>query len=175
MLFRSYELENSVDISFCPTIHYAAKNFKVSAKSNVVRQVLHSHHLDLEPSSLTPHIKSIIEGRGWQYKFTKNVESKKEKLRTILLDYKRSDAVVTTRLHGAIIAYSFKRPYVALSFDPKIDAFVQSYGGGALVKSVAELQERIPVLTADLSSGYAHELAKVRNFGARASTYLLSS
>lgn len=53
--------------------------------------------------------------------------------------YCTSGLVVTTRLHGAIIAYSLGIPYIAIEFDKKVGAFHQTYGNGLLAKNVGEL------------------------------------
>jgi hypothetical protein len=170
-----YELDENIDISMCPTIHFIASKYQVAAKKGEVKKILHSHHSELEPESTTPFIKSLIQGQNWSYSFTKNVESEKNILPSILQRYRDCDAVITTRLHGAIIAYSYQRPYIALSFDPKIDAFSSLYGGGGLVRSIEELHERLQApLNFDLSK-YALELSKVRQFGVRASLELETS
>jgi polysaccharide pyruvyl transferase WcaK-like protein len=48
--------------------------------------------------------------------------------------------VVTSRLHGAIIAYGLGLPYVALAGDEKLREFHRLFGGGQLVNSAAELK-----------------------------------
>jgi polysaccharide pyruvyl transferase WcaK-like protein len=79
--------------------------------------------------------------------------------------YQKSDFVVTTRLHGAIIAYAFKRPYIAISYDPKIAAFHKQYGGGVCITDVNQLAATLGSDQFKLLSGYEKELAKVKQFG----------
>ena len=174
MLFRSvrdeltrdfYELDPNISITACPTLIYIANTFKVEAKAKGANQVLHSSHVELEPISSTPQIKKIIEDAGFSYKFTENIETEKLPLKKLLKMYQNCDYVVTTRLHGAIIAYAFKRPYIAISFDPKIAAFNQLYGGGVCISNVDQLHSLINSDKFKVGSNYEAELVRIRDFG----------
>jgi polysaccharide pyruvyl transferase WcaK-like protein len=138
----------------------------VGDKQRYEKKVLHSSHVDLEPTSTTPQIKEIIKSAGYKYLFTENIETKKEGLKKILKMYQDCDYVVTTRLHGAIIAYAFKRPYIAISFDPKITAFNQLYGGGICISDVNQLAEALASEKFKVKSNYQRELDRVAEFGA---------
>jgi len=127
--------------------------------------VLHSSHVDLEPISSTPEIKRSIKELGFTYNFTENIESKKKSLKSILNMYQDCDYVVTTRLHGAIIAYAFKRAYIAISFDPKVSAFNKLYGGGVCITDVAELSAAFKSEQFKVSLQHKKELDRVREFG----------
>ena len=81
--------------------------------------------------------------------------------------YQKSDFVVTTRLHGAIIAYAFKRPYIAISFDPKIAAFHKLYGGGVCITQLSQLPMALRSDQFKVSNDYKAELAKIKQFGAQ--------
>jgi len=48
--------------------------------------------------------------------------------------YCTADMVVSTRLHGAIIAYGLGIPYVAIPVDNKLREFCRSYGNGIVVE-----------------------------------------
>jgi len=169
-----YQLDSKVSITFCPTIVHIANKYQIRTKSGEIKKVLHSHHLDLEPSDATQEIRNSIQERGWHYSFTDNVESKENLLDEVLRMYPANDAIVTTRLHGAIIAYSFRRPYFALSFDPKIDAFVKLYGGGYLAGSMEELKRNFESYQPSSLSNYEAELAKVYEFGKAAKQALIA-
>ncbi len=160
-----YELDPNISITACPTLIYIANTFKVEAKVKGANQVLHSSHVDLEPISSTPQIKKIIENAGFSYKFTANIETEKLPLKKLLKMYQNCDYVVTTRLHGAIIAYAFKRPYIAISFDPKIAAFNQLYGGGVCISNVDQLHSLINSDKFKVGSNYEAELVRIRDFG----------
>ena len=161
-----YQLGNEVSITACPTLVYIDNNFKVEEKKQAGKKVLHSSHVDLEPISSTPEIKRSIKELGFTYNFTENIESKKNSLKSILNMYQDCDYVVTTRLHGAIIAYAFKRPYIAISFDPKITAFNKLYGGGVCISDLNQLERLLAGDQFKAESDYQRELSAVRNFGA---------
>ncbi len=160
-----YQLAADTSITACPTLVHVANNFKVAAKNSSGKEILHSSHVDLEPTSTTPEIKQIIEAAGFNYHFTENIETNEYPLKKILNMYQKSDFVVTTRLHGAIIAYAFKRPYIAISYDPKIAAFHKLYGGGVCITDVNQLAATLGSDQFKLLSGYEKELAKVKQFG----------
>lgn len=128
-----YELESEISITACPTLVYVSNHFDVAEK-RIGNRVLHSSHVDLEPNDQTPIIRDAIEKAGFEYAFTPNIESAENGLNRILKLYQDTNCVVTTRLHGAIIAYAFRRPYIAISYDPKIGAFQKLYGGGVCIK-----------------------------------------
>ena len=161
-----YQLDPNISITACPTLVYIANTFSVAAKSEDGKKILHSSHVDLEPRSTTPQIKQIIESAGYEYGFTENIETKKTPLKRILKMYQDCDYVVTTRLHGAIIAYAFKRPYIAISFDPKITAFNKLYGGGVCISDLNQLEQVLAGDQFKAESDYQRELSAVRNFGA---------
>jgi polysaccharide pyruvyl transferase WcaK-like protein len=151
---------------------HVANNFKVEAKVSAGKNILHSSHVDLEPISSTPQIKQIIKDAGFNYQFTENIESKKYPLKKILKMYQKCDYVVTTRLHGAIIAYAFKRPYIAISFDPKVAAFHKLYGGGVCISDLDQLAQTLKGDHFKVIGQYESELAKIKQFGQQIKAYL---
>ena len=167
-----YSLAAEISITACPTLVHIDNNFKVAAKNGQSKDILHSSHVDLEPTSTTPEIEQIIKAAGFNYNFTENIETKQFALKTILNMYQKSDFVVTTRLHGAIIAYAFKRPYIAISYDPKIAAFHKLYGGGVCITDVNQLAQTLKSDQFKIPSDHAKELAKVRQFGVLIKKYL---
>ncbi len=167
-----YQLPADISLTACPTLVHVANNFKVQAKVDGGKRILHSSHVDLEPTSTTPEIKKIIESAGYKYYFTENIETKKLPLKRILNMYQDCDYVVTTRLHGAIIAYAFKRPYIAISFDPKVAAFHKLYGGGVCITSVDQLAQTLNGDQFKVLGQYESELAKIKQFGERIRRYL---
>ena len=167
-----YELDPNISITACPTLVHISNNFKVAAKTGNGKQILHSSHVDLEPISSTPQIKEIIEDAGFTYKFTENIENEKLPLKKLLKMYQDCDYVVTTRLHGAIIAYAFKRPYIAISFDPKITAFNKLYGGGTCITEVGQLAQALGSDEFKVKSDYEKELERVKQFGQIVKKYI---
>ncbi len=167
-----YQLPADISLTACPTLVHVANNFKVQAKVDGGKRILHSSHVDLEPTSTTPEIKKIIESAGYKYYFTENIETKELSLKRILNMYQDCDYVVTTRLHGAIIAYAFKRPYIAISFDPKVAAFHKLYGGGVCITSVDQLAQTLNGDQFKVLGQYESELAKIKQFGEQIRRYL---
>jgi len=167
-----YQLSADISLTACPTLVHVANNFKVEVKVEDGKRILHSSHVDLEPTSTTPEIKKIIESAGYKYYFTENIETKKMPLKRILNMYQDCDYVVTTRLHGAIIAYAFKRPYIAISFDPKVAAFHKLYGGGVCITSVDQLEQTLNGDQFKVLGQYESELAKIKQFGEQIRRYL---
>ena len=167
-----YQLPADISLTACPTLVHVANNFKVQAKVDGGKRILHSSHVDLEPTSTTPEIKKIIESAGYKYFFTENIETKKLPLKRILNMYQDCDYVVTTRLHGAIIAYAFKRPYIAISFDPKVAAFHKLYGGGVCITSVDQLAQTLNGHQFKVLGQHESELAKIKQFGEQIRRYL---
>ena len=167
-----YQLPADISLTACPTLVHVANNFKVEAKVDDGKRILHSSHVDLEPTSTTPEIKKIIESAGYKYYFTENIETKELSLKKILKMYQDCDYVVTTRLHGAIIAYAFKRPYIAISFDPKVAAFHKLYGGGVCITSVDQLAQTLNGDQFKVLGQYESELAKIKQFGEQIRRYL---
>lgn len=159
-----YELNSDISITACPTLIYINNNFGVSENIEG-KKVLHSSHVDLEPIDQTPIIREIIEKAGFKYAFTPNIESAENGLKKILKLYEDTNFVVTTRLHGAIIAYAFRRPYIAISYDPKITAFNKLYGGGLCIKSLDELEAELSSEEFKNPPNYELELGRVRDFG----------
>ena len=167
-----YQLSADISLTACPTLVHVANNFKVEVRVEDGKRILHSSHVDLEPTSTTPEIKKIIESAGYKYYFTENIETKKLPLKRILNMYQDCDYVVTTRLHGAIIAYAFKRPYIAISFDPKVAAFHKLYGGGVCITSVDQLAQTLNGDQFKVLGQYESELAKIKQFGEQIRRYL---
>jgi len=160
-----YDLKSDISITACPTLVYVANEFKVAPKSEVGKKILHSSHVDLESTGAASEIKLVIKESGFDYKFTDNIESRKNPLKKNLRMYQDCDYVVTTRLHGAIIAYAFNRPYIAISFDPKIAAFNKLYGGGISINELGQLSKAFNSDQFKVSSNYKAELAKIKQFG----------
>lgn len=84
-------------------------------------------------------------------------------------DYARASLVVTSRLHGAIIAYGLGVPYIAFSRDPKIEGFVERFGNGVVVRDIDQLNNALA------SPPVADQPIRVREcleFGDRAASWL---
>lgn len=57
--------------------------------------------------------------------------------------YRRADAVITERLHGAYLAASLGLPFAVIPWDAKLSEFVETWGVGRIVRSPSEAEEWI--------------------------------
>ena len=83
----------------------------------------------------------------------------------------KSRLVVSTRLHGAIIAYGLRIPYVAIPRDEKIRAFHRCYGNGALIQHPDQLPE---ILGASVRCDRTIQYEQVYECGRQMRTWLTS-
>ncbi len=119
------------DVSFCPTLAW-------------LRDVSQQLHVDTEPEGHLfvehPELTSAEERAALSAvcsDYTDNIV--RTDIGGILKKYLLAETIVTTRLHGAIIANCLGRPYVALSKDRKIDAYAKRWGGGIVIHRIQEL------------------------------------
>jgi hypothetical protein len=160
---RHYGLSR-VQISACPTIVYLRK-FPVPAPRG--KAVLFSSHDELVGAGETERIHQVLREVTPGYRWTHNAQSRRMGLDDILeKDYRPAPLVVTTRLHGAIIAYGLGVPYVAVARDEKLRDFQRLYGNGELLEDVGRLAETIRSGAAQVHR--AIEWEPVLEFGERA-------
>lgn len=127
----------NIHISQCPTIAFLEE---LKSKRKRTENILYSSHEEL----LNPNEKRKVQtflGDHMDYSFTDNIQYQFCGLDRVLNKYLRSKFIVTTRLHGAIIAYGLGIPYLAISFDDKVDEFHRLYGNGFLAKSIEDLEK----------------------------------
>lgn len=117
-------------VSFCPTAVYF-KNFS-ETKGN---KLLYVHH-----NKVDDNIKKFFVKKCNTY--TSNF-SKNKNFSSIIKKYKRANVIITTRLHGAIIANSLGKPYIAYSEDLKIEEYHRMYGGGIVLKDYKDYNKEI--------------------------------
>jgi hypothetical protein len=87
-------------------------------------------------------------------------------LRKCLALYEQSDVVVSSGLHGCIIAVAMGRPVLAVSGDWKIDAFMEAAGLGDWVLEPADLddlQARLEALPQQAGTSRFVEAARLEN------------
>jgi polysaccharide pyruvyl transferase WcaK-like protein len=94
--------------------------------------------------------REFAESTGRPYRRTNNRINHETELARILALYEAADLVVSSALHGCIIAVAMGKPVRAVSGDRKIEAFMNAAGLGKWVLDVAdvrwlgELLERLP-------------------------------
>lgn len=157
-----YQLEGA-DISACPTVAY------LEGLPVVGERVVVAAHDGLATDEEHRAIVVALRGAGHEVVTTTNVQTVRAGVDDIVRGvYCTSRVVVTTRLHGAIIAYGLGVPYIAVARDEKLRAFHRRYGGGVLVELLSEVTdalERVP-------SEVVPEVVPVRAFGRQASDWL---
>jgi hypothetical protein len=167
-----YALGDATNIAVCPTVPYLhdwrQRSHRLAAGPAANVDVLHSIHTTLASSAESQRITAAIEATGRSVQCVENLQRRRFGIDDALAFYAEAKLVVSTRLHGAIIAFGFDKPYVALSFDSKVKAFVEGYGGGWLCESIDELGAALARPVASVGSQAAAEGARAFGKTARA-------
>jgi hypothetical protein len=165
---------HEANISLCPTVAWLEQYRHVVDRN--INRVLFSSHEDLVKRTFTDEIRKLLDEQtpGWDY--TDNTQNPKVGLMDILIGkYAQSSLVVTTRLHGAIFAYSLGIPYVALARDEKIRAFHAHAGNGTIAGDLSDLRAMLScqVQTSELVPD-EQAISQVKQFGAEVVDWLPS-
>lgn len=143
---------DDVSVTACPTL-MLLKNYGASKVRNISYNVTYAPHFGLISKEDDTKIKNALTEKFGPVYFTENKQSMRFGLWDVIEKYKASDLVVTSRLHGAIIAWSLGVPFLALSRDKKLDGFAKLAGLEDIVfRDVDELLsnlEKVKVLTND--------------------------
>lgn len=163
-----YEI-GSADISPCPTVAYLdGKSFKSYKGGD---KVLFSMHLPLISKKDAHDIERVAETLSVKTAFTNNRQSIYRSVDDLIQEkYVGSQAVVTTRLHGAIIAYGLRIPYVAIPRDDKIRSFHKRYSNGIMIENIRDINSSIKKCTVDKKVS----LPEVYSFGKKAKEWYKS-
>lgn len=128
-------------ITVCPSIFYLNKFFK---RQNEKRNfILYSHHHQLVDISETIKIRNTLSDFNEDYVYTDNIQTNECGFYKILELFDNSKLVITTRLHGAIIAYGLGIPYIAIARDNKLREFYNLFGNGILLEDINELHSTL--------------------------------
>lgn len=139
-LTANYYCIKNAHISACPTIAYL-DTIKKNTTADSLNLVVFSSHEQLVSTKETMRIIEIIKSLYPLYRYTDNIQRFSFGLDDIIKKYYcRSVLVVTTRLHGAIIAYGLGIPYVAVPRDEKIRSFNIRYCNGVCIENVEQLE-----------------------------------
>ena len=159
----------SADVSPCPTIAWL-RRFREDA---CPRTVLLAEHQTLVPGVDRRSIERMVRQVAADYLHTLNYQQPDFGLVDLIrYRYLPASRVVTTRLHGAIIANGLGIPYIALACDEKLSVYAREWGGGRLVHAAEEIPA---ALCAPLDAVDAAGLeAKTRCFGQRARAWVES-
>lgn len=161
-----YRLQTA-SITACPTIVYVEKFLK--SRKNTGR-VLYSSHEELVSSGERDAIRRSLTVALGRIEFTDNIQRPLRGLEDIIRSaYCRSRLVVTTRLHGAIIAYGLGIPYIALARDEKVRAFHRLHGNGVVTETIGDLQAAV---RASVTCTQRIQYDEVREFASQVGTWL---
>jgi len=136
-----------VSITACPCIVYLQKYRKPERE---IKFVLYSHHEhELSNNDECKRIIDVLKDSPYDYRVINNFQRPDYGIEQYIQNYYlKSKVVVTTRLHGAIIAYALGIPYIIIPHDIKLVEFHRKFGNGWIAKNTKELKE---LLHSDLS------------------------
>jgi hypothetical protein len=140
----------------CPTVN------AVPVTGGETERLLHVDHFDNVGAEIYEHMVAIAEEfaarTGRSDRQTNNLISAghKGQLQKVLDLYASSDLILSSRLHGCIIALAMGRRVLVVSGDHKVEAFMQAAGLGEWVLDL----EHIAALLARLEELPEQELPK---------------
>lgn len=157
-------------ISPCPTIA-CLRDFKTSSPKRT--KILFSSHEELVSEDETESIKSAIQRIDRRYKYTNNIQRFHCGVNDIIKRYYcKSNLVVTTRLHGAIIAYALSIPYVAIPRDEKLRSFKRLFSNGVILENIGDLENLL--VNEHIGTSRPIEIKPVLEFGHRVQDWVNS-
>lgn len=134
-------------ITPCPTLKLLADYAHNKPKVSKVNSILYAPHYELMSSSEERQLYSFSQSFGKSVQFRENNELPWRGMWSLINDYRASDLVVTSRLHGAIIAWSLNIPFIALSKDKKVSEFGRLFSKGGVVSNIKLLEGTTPCHT----------------------------
>lgn len=159
---------SNVDIAPCPTIYFMNGLRKNKIRTNNVLYSSHEELLDVDDKKV---VKEFLGSEG-KYIFTDNIQYKYCGLNRVLKKYYKSTHVITTRLHGAIIAFGLGIPYTAISFDYKIEEFNTLYGNGTIINNIRDMEGSMFDYENANDNEFFPDLSSVINFGEKVKSWM---
>jgi hypothetical protein len=126
-LFAPY-YDGPVTVGICPSVNYLTE-----VARNLPRQATHLlhvvHNADVAMAGVSAaDLRSVLRGLAGQLDLVYDETNHLVGLRHRLLRrYTRAALVVSSRLHGCIFSYALAKPFLALAFDRKVDAFLETH------------------------------------------------
>ncbi len=119
--------------TYCPSLLYIHAQYGQKRRSsNANRCLLYVDHPDLigaEASQLAQqNIRKICSDLGMEFRSTNNICQDSADLHALVQHYQQADIVVTTRLHGYILATALQKPTLAISNDLKLEGHASLLG-----------------------------------------------
>jgi len=132
-----YNLKNA-SITACPSIVYLQDFYEHKQQKN---SILYSFHNQIVSVAELRTIRTVLQETVPNLIITNNIQTKSCGLEHIIKNYYcSSNLVITSRLHGAIIAYGLGIPYIIIARDEKLRSFHSKYKNGLIVESIEELR-----------------------------------
>jgi Polysaccharide pyruvyl transferase len=155
-------------ISACPTVVHMRHFLPARTGQG---PLLFSSHDELVPPEETKRIHEVLRADAPGYLSTDNSQNRRQGVDDVIRrSYCPAPLIVTTRLHGAIIAYGLELPYVAVARDKKLRDFHRLYGNGVMLERVDELSDVIKNRRAQVTRSV--EMGRVLEFGDRAKAWV---
>jgi polysaccharide pyruvyl transferase WcaK-like protein len=105
-------------------------------RAAIAKNVLFVLHHDInteEYRELRQVILALESDQDCTVSVIDNLLFKNQDIEDVLKTYQNSDVVITSRLHGCIIAKALGKPIIAIAHDTKIDEYMNSVGLGEFV------------------------------------------
>lgn len=130
---------NDYYLTACPTLGLL-QDYKNESKRNITsKKIIYSPHEGLITPKEDVEIRGLIKRNYKKYALVDNIQRKNNGLWDIIKSYLESELVITSRLHGAIIAWSLDIPFVALSRDEKMREFGRLYAPNRVTSYIDEM------------------------------------
>ena len=134
-------------ITPCPTLKLLSNySSEVSGYSEQkgTKKILYAPHYELMTPDEEIKLQNFVNNWDASVHVTENNELPWRGMWRLIDKYLESDLVVTSRLHGAIIAWSLGVPFLALSKDKKMSEFSRLFAKGGVAFNTDELNDIEP-------------------------------
>jgi hypothetical protein len=119
--------QDNVSVTACPTL-LLLRGYEIPEPPKDSNPIIYAPHSGLGTRADDLAISHALTDKFGSFYFTENEQSLRFGLWDLIDKYKSADLVITSRLHGAIIAWSLGVPFLALSRDMKMDGFANFAG-----------------------------------------------
>lgn len=120
-----------VYFTYCPSMYFVSNNFLCYANKKQ-NKLLYVSHKDLigknKDEEIRKHLQKFCIQNNMGYSEVDNIIRENNGINDIMDLYQNSEIVVSTRLHGYIIAKTLGKKVVAISNDHKIEGFANAIG-----------------------------------------------
>lgn len=131
-------------ITPCPTLKLLSNYAHNKSRVSKTKSILYAPHYELMSSNEESQLHSFAKSLRRNVKITENNELPWQGMWSLINNYIASDLVVTSRLHGAIIAWSLNIPFIALSKDKKMSEFCRLFSMEGVAENIDDLRDTKP-------------------------------